>query len=294
MDFAEWKPHLLTPAEHEAFERDGYFVVKNAMDANVVERLCTVADRLRDENRDKSGFGPRDQGKLGRTDRLNLKDAAVKDPAFLELLAWKTTFPKVFGVLGWNIQLYHSQLVVAPTVSPEEEDGNRGNWHQDSDRLNIELEGEPRPRISLKIGFYLTDNSTTGRGNFCVVPGSHKHNKLQRPADGGEPETATQVIAQPGDAVLFDRRIWHTATPNYADFDRKILFYGYSYRWLRPRSDIALSEEFVDRLDPIQRQLLGIGATNMSCTSPLPEDVPLKGWMEANVPAPGSTGSAAA
>lgn len=84
--------------------------------------------------------------------------------------------------------------------------------------------------------------------------------------------------------MIFDRRIWHTATPNFASFDRKILFYGYSFRWLRPRSDIALDKEFIDALDPVQRQLLGIGASNMSGTSPLPEDVPLKGWIEENAP----------
>ncbi|MCY4460164.1 MAG: phytanoyl-CoA dioxygenase family protein [Albidovulum sp.] len=291
MDFGAWKPHLITADEQAAFERDGYFVISDAVDGTHLSSLVEVADRLRDENRDKSGIGPRDLGALKCTDRLNLKDVAVKDPAFLELLHWPATFPKVFGILGWNIQLYHSQLVVAPPVARREDDHNRGSWHQDSGRLNIELEGDPRPRVSLKIGFYLTDNTTSGCGNFCVVPGSHRRNQLERPG-GGEPEGATQVLAKPGDAVIFDRRIWHTATPNYARFDRKILFYGYSFRWLRPRSDIALSEEFAKELDPVQRQLLGIGASNMSCTAPLPADVPLKGWIEEN--APGSVPSSLA
>lgn len=283
MNFDAWKPHLITADELTAFERDGYFVISEVMDRSHVSSLVEVADRLRNENRERSGIGPRDLGTLGRTDRLNLKDAAVNDPAFLELLHWPATFPKVFGILGWNIHLYHSQLVVAPPVARGEDDHNRGSWHQDSGRLNIELEGDPRPRVSLKVGFYLTDNTASGCGNFCVVPGSHKRNHLER-SGGGDPEGATQVLAKAGDAVIFDRRIWHTATPNFASFDRKILFYGYSFRWLRPRSDIALDKEFIDALDPVQRQLLGIGASNMSGTSPLPEDVPLKGWIEENAP----------
>ena len=30
----------------------------------------------------------------------------AKDESFLELLDWPRTFPKVFGVLGWNINSY--------------------------------------------------------------------------------------------------------------------------------------------------------------------------------------------
>ena len=50
----------------------------------------------------------------------------------------------------------------------------RLGWHQDSGRVNRDLEGDPRPRISLKVAFFLTDTSVAGRGNFSVVPGSHR------------------------------------------------------------------------------------------------------------------------
>lgn len=284
MTHNNWIEHCLTEAERQDFERDGYFLVRDALDMNTVDRVNSVIDRLHQELRGKTGIGPRDQGVLGESDRMNLKDCAVKDPALLDLLHHPTTFPKVFGILGWNIQLYHSQLVLAPPIKADEQDHNLGSWHQDSGRLNVELESNPRPRISLKVGFYMSDNSRKGCGNFCVIPGSHLRNTLDKPADGSDPEGAIQVLAKPGDAVLFDRRIWHRASANHADFDRKIIFYGYSYRWLKPRSDLAISEELAKDLDPIQRQLLSYGGNNMSCTSPAAEDVPLRQWMEDNVP----------
>ena len=79
MSYDAWADNLLTDAEREAFDRDGYFVVKNAMDRAEVDRLNGVVERLRDENRGKGGYGSRDQGAgtLGATDRLNLKDCAV-------------------------------------------------------------------------------------------------------------------------------------------------------------------------------------------------------------------------
>ena len=52
-----------------------------------------------------------------------------------------------------------------------------------------------------------------------------------------------------GDAVFFDRRIWHAAGHNFSPDARKALFYGYSYRWLRPRDDMTV-EHLLDRCDP--------------------------------------------
>ena len=45
---------------------------------------------------------------------LNLHDLVGRDDVFLDLLDCPTTFPKVFGLLGWNIQLFHTQLIVTP------------------------------------------------------------------------------------------------------------------------------------------------------------------------------------
>ena len=99
--------------------------------------------------------------------------------------------------------------------------------------MNAEMECHPRPRLSLKVAYFLSDTSEPGRGNFWVIPGSHLRDKLERPADGiGQPEGAVPVLAKPGTAVFFDRRLWHTASPNWSDVTRKVLFYGYGYRWI--------------------------------------------------------------
>ena len=80
--------------------------------------------------------------------------------------------------------------------------------------------------------------------------------------------------------VLFDRRIWHTGTPNRGAIPRKALFYGYSYRWLRPRDDMTV-EHCMEPSDPIRRQLLGDSPSGLhGYTSPKPSDVPLREWIE--------------
>jgi ectoine hydroxylase-related dioxygenase (phytanoyl-CoA dioxygenase family) len=47
-------------------------------------------------------------------------------------------------------------------------------WHQDSMRVNEELEYHPRPRLSLKVGYYLTDTRRADWGNTLLLPGSHQ------------------------------------------------------------------------------------------------------------------------
>src|SRR5436305_2104711 len=98
-------------------------------------------------------------------------------------------------------------MTVTPVVPSEERPAKkRLGWHQDSGRLNQEMETEPRPRISLKVAFFLTDTREVGRGNFSVIPGSHRQNKVEYPADGiSDPAGATPVCVGPGAAVFFDR-----------------------------------------------------------------------------------------
>ena len=202
--------------------------------------------------------------------------------SFLELLDWPKTFHKVWGILGWNISLYHSHTIITPPETGTAPKQARLGWHKDSGRLNMELETDPQPRISLKVAFFLTDTSKPGSANLYVIPGSHRLNKLEFP-EQGEPEDSQPVLAKPGDAVFFDRRIWHASSPNTSDGPRKVLFYGYGYRWIQPRDDMTVAH-YMDRSDPIRRQLLGDTPSGKhGYSSPRPEDVPLRTWLKENL-----------
>ena len=283
--------YCLTEDEHREFEKNGFFIVENVLPQGMVKDLTTVVDRLdaqyrsTEDSTDQRVPGTIDPNRppaelVGPYDRLNLMDFVGKDEIFLELLDWYKTFPKVWGILGWNIQLYHSHMTVTPPGPPDAgEAKKRLGWHQDSARLNHELETIPQPRISLKVAFFLTDTTEEGRGNFYVLPGSQLRKTPEFPSDGvSDPEEALAVKAPSGSAVFFDRRLWHSASPNYSNIPRKVLFYGYSYRWLRPRDDMTV-DHFMDRCDPIRQQLLGASTGGHGYTSPTDEDVPLKLWL---------------
>ncbi len=97
-----------------------------------------------------------------------------------------------------------------------------------------------------------------------------------RPEGGvGQPKGAIPVTVKPGTAVFFDRRLWHTASPNWSDVTRKVLFYGYGYRWIRTKDDMTV-ESLWEQSDPVRKQLLGWGVNCNGHYSPTDEDVPLR------------------
>ena len=135
--------HLLTEDERLCFERDGYFTVENALPQSLVDSLIPTVDRV-----DKAERARMD---MGADARINHFDFIGKDDSFLELLDWHTTFPKVWDLLNWHIQLYHTHMTVSPPEAEGKtlaEDGLGLGWHQDSGRLNNDFETSPRPRVS--------------------------------------------------------------------------------------------------------------------------------------------------
>lgn len=265
--------HRLTPAEREFFNTQGYLIVENALSSEMTDRLIAAADRI-----DARERGADQAGKL-----LSFPNVIHEDPAFAELIDCPRTFPKVWGILGWNIFLYHSHVDVTPPADAAALTW-RVAWHQDSMRVNDELETNPRPRLSLKIGYYLTDATVPDRGNTLIVPGSQLQNEIDCPQDGVScPAGSEPLCVKPGTAVIIDRRIWHSRSANVSNITRKVVWYGYSYRWLRPKDEMTVRHLYA-QLDPVQRQILGDGQSANGTYDPVDADVPLRTWLREHCP----------
>ena len=263
--------HRLTDQEKSQFEDDGFLVIPDVLPPQLVDQLYALSSEFVADHR-------REQGIDGDV-TANPFDYVGHDDLFLDLLDWPKSFPKVWGILGWHIQLYHTHMMTVPPM-PLPENGQRPlGWHQDSGRLNQDLETDPRPRISVKIGYFLTDTTAPDSGSVYVVPGSHLWNDLSFPdGDDSEPAGAVALHVPAGSAIIFDRRLWHASGHNHSSTTRIVLYYGYSYRWLKPRDDMTV-DHLLDRCDPIRRQLLGVSTGNHGFTSPKDEDVPLREWI---------------
>ncbi|GAA2108644.1 hypothetical protein GCM10009841_29310 [Microlunatus panaciterrae] len=264
--------YRLTDQERSIFESQGFLQIENALRPDQVTMLTKITDGLHE--RHLAAGKPADTA-------MFWPNFLPEDRAFLDLVDYPPILPKVWGILGWNISIYHAHLIVTPPSGRQRSTATFG-WHQDSGRVNFDLP-TPRPRLSIKVGYFLSDVSEEGRGNFWVVPGSHVAENLDVPDGRGQPEGAVPVLAKPGTAVIFDRRLWHAASPNWSEITRKVLFYGYGYRWIKPKDEMTLSD-FWDESDPIRRQLLGWGTGANGFYSPASEDVPLRGWLAEHSP----------
>ena len=276
----DYLSYSLTEEEHEHFEQRGFLTVPNALSEETIGRLTDAVDDVHDK---AVKAGKSTPGKSWGA--ANLLD---ENDAFLDLVDCPTTLPKVWGILGWNIFLYHAHLHLKPPAQESGDEQGWLEWHQDSARVNVDIETHPRPRLSLKVGYFLTDVSEPGRGNFYIIPGSQLSDEPPPAAEVGRdpreaiperiPDDAIPVCAKPGTAVLFDRRLWHARSPNQSNITRKVLFYGYAYRWIRPKDDMAV-EHLHERCDPIRRQLLGAAVRNNGRYAPADDDVPLRKWL---------------
>lgn len=259
----------MSAEQRAAFERDGFLIVRNALPVEMIDRLTAAVDRLCAEGITREGLSERNHWQM--------RNCIGADPIFLELLDWPGILPLVVGILNANIQLVTSHIIVRPPNPPGTPDTFKGEgWHRDGGTSSGEMQ-EPHPRILLKVNYLLSDQSEPGRGNTQFVPGSHR--LMGRPAQdpaAPHPYGAIEVCGKPGDAVIFEQRMWHAVGPNRSDITRKGVFFGYGYRWLRPMDYVTQPAELLQRCTPLQRQLLGDAATELGYYIPTDADLPLR------------------
>jgi ectoine hydroxylase len=282
-----WAP--MTPQERAQFDRDGYLIIRAVLTPAEIELCRTAILAARDRAAATGG--------LSATGALHLLSAVTHVPELAFLIDHPRTLRYIWSMLGWNVHIYHSHVDVHPQLHQQQPDW--WHWHQDGGRQNRELETDPRPRMSVKLAYWLSDVSETGRGNFTVLPGSHTTNWLPGPPERDipwpTPEGAIQITANPGDVVVFDRRLWHARSDNYSDVTRVAAFFGYTYRWIAGRDDDAglPARSEWQTFTEVQRQLLG-GSGDPSGdhlwgheprTTPLYLELARRGLLDSSIPA---------
>ncbi len=263
----------LIASTRAALERDGYAVVPGVLGPDHVAQLLEAVDSVwwRHRRRAQEPGAP----------PLHLLAFVGQDRRFVELVDHPPVLDVVVDLLGPNVFLYHCHLDVHP---PEADPPRTWMWHQDGGVMNRDLETDPRPRMSVKVAYFLSDVSEPGRGNLVVLPGSHLRNRIARPVDDdNDLPGAVPVLAEPGDAVVFDRRLWHMRGRNGSDRTRKALFYAYTYRWVRPRDEMRIPTELAGSLTPVRRQLLGEGADATHFWMPDHVELPVRDRMGRDV-----------
>ena len=263
----------LTMEQRRQWDAEGYLVIKNALSPTEVAELTAAVDRLdaesQAEGRDPNAF-------------LSALNVVERDDVFLNLVDHSSHLGIVVDLLGANIQMKLSQVMVRP---PTPTPGSR--WHVDGPgpypfpNLNGVM-----PLIQLKIGWFLTDVDNPDMGNFVVIPGSHANGlppsavqAIAASQQAAQIEIAVpgarQVMVRAGDALLFHQGVWHAVAHNASNVRRKNLYYVYSPLWMRLVDRFQTSPEILARSNPVRRQLLGDLITPGSSMFPSDETAPL-------------------
>ena len=265
-------------AQRAEFDKNGFLIIPGALTPGEVDHYRDALDRVYAE--------AEAAGRIQPGGSLHQLSAVANCPEAIGLVDHPATLPYIWSVLGWNVHVYHSHLDVHPPLPSKRP--FRFEWHQDGGRQNREIETDPRPRLSVKLAYWLSDVSEPGRGNFKVVPGSHLTNWISGPprrdVEWPDPDGAIEVCANPGDVVVFDRRLWHARSDNYSNVTRKAMFFGYTLRWIaiRDENDGIWSSELNEQMNPVQRQLLGgiRPGDGDHHWGHYPADTPLYGWLK--------------
>lgn len=253
------------------FARDGFVILRNVLAPESIAALNADMDRIMADE--------------GQPNAHTVFNAAMQFPSVMKLLENETILPIVVNLLGFNLQLHVSTLSIKRPLEKVDDTTFRGgkiptgatsaslNWHRDG----------PSPQFphvqdfSVKVCYILSDLTVPDRGNTKVIPGSHRAPDY-RPAQGDSnvplPDEF-QICGAPGDAFIFTQNLWHGASFNLSDVERRLAFIGYGACWTRPIDYKTVPPEIMEGASPMLRQLLGdVGPASFNHY--MPESMPLK------------------
>ncbi|HWO00091.1 MAG TPA: phytanoyl-CoA dioxygenase family protein [Blastocatellia bacterium] len=244
----------LKPEQRQAFERDGFLVIPAALEAETLERLVEASDRLAELFLKKPKLHDKPE-----YNHLDLRPGILREEALFALIDNSSTVPLVVQLLSPNIHLHSTTLIYKRPENPDAIPFRRG-WHRDI-RIPRDLGHESLPLVGIKICYCLTDFHQSDCGMTVMARGTHLRAKPLEIPKGQIDPTGVEVCdlrLNAGDALLFENRIFHTASPNRSDRVSKVLMYGYSYRWMKPEVYLEVPDKrYLDKADPIVHQLLG-------------------------------------
>lgn len=249
MDFTQLKPE-----QRQAFDEDGFLVVRKALDIETVERLLAEGDRLAEPFLHKPEI-------LNKAEynHLDLRPGLLREKALSALVSNSSIVPLIVQLLGPNIHLHSTALIYKRPESPNVPRFRRG-WHRDI-RIPRDLGHPCLPLVGIKVCYCLTDFHQPDSGMTLLARKSHLRTEpLVIPRGQVDPKDVElcDLRLSAGDAFLFENRIFHTAAPNLSDRVSKVLMYGYAYRWMKPEVYLDVPDERqLGQADPITRQLLG-------------------------------------
>ena len=227
----------LTDAQFEQYQRDGYVVVEDALDAETVDRVKRRLRAYTHGDRAVAGFQSQIEPAVerGEIEVEHTGDAVRKfeglgmvetDDVFRSVAHDDTITDTAAELLGPNLKLLRSAAMFKPPAV-----GSEKAFHQDAAYYPI----QPMDHVTVWIAL---DEATTENGCMNVVPGAHTDGLLGHEAadydtdiviaeDDVDRSDAVAVPMEPGDALFAHCLVPHFTAPNTTDQWRRALIVSY-------------------------------------------------------------------
>jgi len=220
------------------FDRDGFVVIKHAVDRFLLDRIDDETDKWVNESRSHhQNYGETLDGKARfdlqpghRADRPLLR--RVSNPVdvsetFRKVLFEGPIVELVTGLIGPDVKFHHCKLNNKPPQS-----GVEVNYHQDHPF-------DPHTNDDIVVALLMLDDMTEDNGCLRVVPGSHKKRYSHYENDefiGRIPSTdyeracedAVSITGKRGDLVLQHTWLVHGGDANRTERTRRMLICDYA------------------------------------------------------------------
>src|SRR5688572_484130 len=116
---------MLTDAQRQEWDEKGFLILRNVLSGEFLERIMAAAEEVEERKRRERG--------LTQDDTLEVRNTLVEHEAFWELLDFPGTFPLVLDLMGGDIQLSTSHLIVRPPVPGDTPKTYKAiGWHADA------------------------------------------------------------------------------------------------------------------------------------------------------------------
>jgi ectoine hydroxylase-related dioxygenase (phytanoyl-CoA dioxygenase family) len=217
-EFINMSPEIKTRLKgiKEKYDRDGYVVVKNVLDKDLIGEMRAHIDWLLEKN---PGIRPE---QLHHT-------LMVDDPFWLRVVRDDRLLDVAEQFIGPDIALFASHYICKPP-----RDGQAVLWHQDGSYWPL----EPMEVTTL---FLAVDHSTPQNGCMRVIPGTHalalqelqeRHdvaNVLESGLDESlvDESKAVDIVLEPGDVSIHHPQVIHGSNANRSDDWRRALTIRY-------------------------------------------------------------------
>jgi ectoine hydroxylase len=227
----------LTPAQIDAYERDGFIVLDGLFNAAEVDAMKAELARIQQIDTDHLV-----REKAGNVAKTLYRVHDPVSPTASRVFAAAARAPRLLEPAQDLLQdtalyIHHTKCNLKSAI-----DGSVWAWHQDYGSWKRDGMPEPRPTTAL----LMLDEPTQFNGCLHFIPGSHKLGSLESRFDDSTgykfwvvpKETLLEIMARspdpvaitgrPGSVVFFDCNILHASGHNLSRHNRWAIYFVYN------------------------------------------------------------------